>query len=276
MSSIEHITIIGSGKVGTSLYEAFSAAGFQVELPGKNLAAQKHAVIETDLLLLTVQDSQIRTLCEGLSTTLNSNTIVAHCSGALGSSELSAAKEVGCHVATAHPLNTFPTIESARLLLRNPTHNTHCFISGESEPATTLSWLFKKIGCITHQMKDDSKTAYHTACVFACNYLVSLSELSLQSAENGGLDRDQFWQAIQPLMLSTLENISAHGTSAALSGPVPRGDISTIKAHLTHLDSGRKLTRNLYTLLGQQAVELAADRNELSDSQLAQLKETLS
>lgn len=276
MTEIKKVTIIGAGKVGSSLSKALESIDVKVRLVSRDVEHQRLSVQDADLILLTVQDKKIKSVCDKISHAISKPTFIAHCSGSLSSEVLSSARSAGCLIASAHPLNTFSDMDSAKKLLLNKNHNTHCFISGDEQPSIALQHLFARMGFIPHIMKDSSKVAYHTACVFACNYLVSLSEISMQSAERAGLDRVEFWEALQPLIRSTLDNVSFNGAPSALSGPIARGDIPTIEQHLEHLESGPLLTKKLYTLLGQQAVALAADRHELPDHLLEQLKETLS
>ncbi len=269
----QKVCLIGAGKVGKSLKIAFDQAGYQCNLVGKDLSEQQRVAAAADLILLTVQDSFIQTVCEDIAGVLNLKHTVAHCSGALGSQVLTAAKAAGCSVGSAHPLNTFPNLAAAEALLCRADHDTACFVSGDNKTRATLSTIFSDLGFNISVLEDDqAKIAYHAACVFACNYLSSLAELSLQTAEQAGLEREQFWQALQPLMTSTLSNITQHGTAFALSGPIARGDINTVEKHLNILPNSMQ---SAYKALGQQALELAKQRSELDNTTLELIAEKL-
>ena len=272
----KHISIIGAGKVGKALYHAMIRAELSVSLIEKSEAEQREATGLSDIVLLTVQDSVIETVCKSIAPFTKAGSTIAHCSGALSAQPLELAKEHDCFTGTAHPLNTFPNEVTAQALLENTNHDTYCFISGDNEATTELTALFSSLGFKPSIIKDDAKIAYHAACVFLCNYLTSLSEIGLQTAELAGLDRQQFWQAVQPLMRSTLDNISMQGTQEALSGPIARADTSTITAHLNELSKAPDVIESAYKMLGQQAIELADAKGNLSAKQINELREALS
>jgi predicted short-subunit dehydrogenase-like oxidoreductase (DUF2520 family) len=71
------------------------------------------------------------------------------------------------------------------------------------------------------------------------------------------LSDEQAWEALQPLVRGTFENLLRDGPSAALTGPVLRGDVATIARHLEALTLD---DANLYRALGRAALEVAEKR----------------
>ncbi len=280
MTNIDNIAIIGNGNLGHGLARAFELQRFRVSLIGRNNTEQLNAVSRSDLIFITTQDASIEAVCEHIAPALQAGSIVAHCSASLGTDVLSAAQQANCNVASTHPLNTFPNIQASIELLTRPDHNSYCYITtgnstADKSTANTLSMLFERIGFTTGYLEEDAKTAYHAACVFACNYLTSIAEMSLQSAEMAGLDRDHFWAAIQPLLQATLNNISEHGTAQALSGPIARGDVATVEKHLDTLKESNSDLQHFYALLGQHALTLAKKRDNFNENTLEELINTL-
>ena len=55
------------------------------------------------------------------------------------------------------------------------------------------------------------------------------------------------------ILQQTLDNYSAHGADAAFSGPIRRGDVATVRSHLSAL---RKMpaAREVYVALAKNAV----------------------
>lgn len=278
-----NVTIIGAGNLGSSLAHALSHSAYsenhKTTLIGRDLTQQRVSAAEAKIVLITVQDNHIEAVCDHIAPVLNAGTVVAHCSGAIGTEVLASAQAKGCGTASAHPLNTFPSVEAGTALLSDPEHQSHCFVSGTPESVKPVARLFSDLGFVVSELDATKKAAYHTACVFACNYLTALVESSLLTAESAGLNRQQFWQAIQPLMLTTMNNISTQGTVNSLSGPLARGDIQTIKRHMTALaDTSPALSDTLldcYTSLGKQALTLTQAQNVLGEDVLNKLKETL-
>jgi len=74
---------------------------------------------------------------------------------------------------------------------------------------------------------------------------------------HAGLSDAQAWQALRPLVAGTLENLLDAEPQEALTGPVVRGDDTTIRRHLESLTKDDAL---LYRALGRAALELAEKR----------------
>ena len=271
-----NIAIIGRGKVGQSLTQLFSLKGYKVTNVGRSKKAQLEVIKTASLIFLCVDDSSIKSLCTELSPHFQEGSIVSHCSGALDSSVLITAQKSGYLIASTHPLNTFPNLESALSLFSSCEHGSYLYAEGQPKALETLLPLFETSGfnCLT--IERESKPLYHAACVFACNYLTSLMDMSLQSATAAGLDKNQFWESVQPLVRSTLENISKKGITNSLSGPIARGDTVTIETHIQILQEHSNSLKSSYTNLGLSALEIAVRKNELTDNQLESLRKTLS
>ena len=270
-----YVCIIGAGKVGHSLYYALRRNHIESTLIDRSTLDLKNRVAQSELTLITTQDSKIESTCEQISPWVTEGSTVAHCSGALNSQILESAAKHGAFTGCAHPLNTFPSMEIARELLTKNNHDTYCYLSGHSNALTLLEKTFSAIGFHVSYINDKSKAAYHAACVFLCNYLTSISETGLQIAESAGLDRDEFWNAVKPLIEATLNNISDHGTAASLSGPIVRGDLSTISVHLSALNSAPEIISKTYKVLGQQAANLAQKSGNIDKQTAEQIRSLL-
>jgi predicted short-subunit dehydrogenase-like oxidoreductase (DUF2520 family) len=85
---------------------------------------------------------------------------------------------------------------------------------------------------------------------------------------HAGLSDAEAWQALRPLVEGTFENLSHQEPMAALTGPVERGDVATIRRHLEALTHDDAV---LYRALGRAALELAQKRgmDEATAAQVA-------
>jgi predicted short-subunit dehydrogenase-like oxidoreductase (DUF2520 family) len=83
-------------------------------------------------------------------------------------------------------------------------------------------------------------------------------------AQSAGLDRQVWLAAIEPMVRAAVENISALGPEKALTGPVARGDIQTIRRHLEALAGSSESLRTLYAACGLQTVDLALRSGKIS------------
>ncbi len=121
----------------------------------------------------------------------------------------------------------------------------------------------------------EHKALYHAAAVMACNYLTGLLDAALNLAANAGIERRTAWQALEPLIRATVDNISALGTETALTGPIARGDHRTVKTHLSVLDRGARELSDLYRVLGSWTVDLAQRKGSIEETAARTLLETL-
>ena len=277
------IAIIGPGNVGTTLAILAARNGYQVCIGARNseqanIIAEKvghgckggnipHIIKKADFVLLTVSDDAIQSVCEELSaqSAFAENAVVVHCSGALDSDVLnSAIKTANCATASMHPLQSFPDAESAL----NSMNNVCCYYEGDSAALEKVKDFINDIGLMPVLIEKHAKTLYHIVGVTACNYLSALMDAALESGELANIDRDTMWQSLFPLVSSTLGNINRNGPSAALTGPIERGDIETIKRHvnsLLEIDKNLSTIPAIYATMGKQTIKLALKKQSISE-----------
>jgi predicted short-subunit dehydrogenase-like oxidoreductase (DUF2520 family) len=285
------IAIIGAGKVGTAVGVLASRAGYRVAaVAGRDhrrteQAASRigagvpalspcEAADRADLVLLTVSDDAIEAACRELvsARALARGNVVAHCSGALSSECLDPARrECGCHVASFHPLQSFPTVEAALASLPG----SYCFDEGDEAALEAVEELGTAIGAHCVRIETRHKVLYHAAAVMACNYLTGLLDAALSLATGARIERETAWQALEPLIRATLANISKLGTEAALTGPIARGDVRTVIAHLAALDERGGELSGLYRALGSWTVDLALRKGSIDETAARALLEAL-
>jgi predicted short-subunit dehydrogenase-like oxidoreductase (DUF2520 family) len=80
-----------------------------------------------------------------------------------------------------------------------------------------------------------SKVIYHLAAVFASNFINAVLFQGQQLFEILGLNGYSFNDIFAPLYSSTIKNIKKTSPAAALSGPIERGDLDTIKKHIREI-----------------------------------------
>lgn len=277
MKSLEprNIVVIGRGKVGQSLGGLLKLRGHKlIEL---NREYEKHLaqVAAADIVLICVNDDAIEAVCQSLANDLRAGTIVAHCSGAIDSSVLVSAQQEDCYIASCHPLNTFPNLGASLAKFANTDHASYLYAEGNHRALEHLLPVFEDAGFITQEIESTAKPLYHAACVFACNYLTSLMDMSIETARAAKLDEKQFWKSLQPLIQSTIDNITHGDTAAGLSGPIARGDFQTIETHLDVLERESTSLASNYASLGIRALEIAQRKGELSKDEMSKLKDIL-
>lgn len=291
MPAIPDITIIGPGKVGTAVGILAARAGLSVVAVGGSSADKTQAAAERigpgvracsgdeaagagGLVLLTVPDDAIEGLCRELSAAgaFAHGAIVAHCSGALGSDVLAIAREAcRCAVGSMHPLQTFPTAESA--LERLP--GAYCFCEGDARAVEMLEELARAVGATPARIDGGAKALYHAAAVTACNYLTALVDAAVAMCAEAGIDRATALAALGPLSTATMENVAAMGPADALTGPIARGDVGTVRRHLEALAEGDKKLSALYRAMASWTVQLAERKGTIDRATARSLHEIL-
>jgi predicted short-subunit dehydrogenase-like oxidoreductase (DUF2520 family) len=151
---------------------------------------------------------------------------------------------------------------------------TFCGCEGADEALQLLRPYFQQIGGRCFDIKSEEKPLYHAATVMCCNYLTALTETSAELFTQAGLQRETALQLMQPIMQATLSNIFLQGTTAALTGPIARGDTKTVAQHLEAIREPN--TSAIYKALGIAALKLSKQQESASPDTLAEIEQLLS
>lgn len=269
------VTIIGAGAVARSIALAlfyggvkidgiYSLHGNSAELLARKVKARVFGRI-TDIssvagvTVLCVPDGSISStagLIAKQCTNLKHKVII-HTSGALSSNELGILKKRGASVGSFHPMQTFPKNRNTQL------KDVWIAIEGERRALHAGRELAKILGAHTFAISKEAKVLYHTAGVFAANYLVTLLSAVEQIAKEIDIPRKNLWNIYTPIIEQTLSNVIATSPEEALTGPIARGDLGTVTKHVRAL-STKKLNHlvPLYAALGVETARVARKRNK--------------
>lgn len=270
------LNIIGGGKVGKTLarlwvkHDTFEvqdvlnrtpeSTDLAVAFIGAGHAAQHYADMRpADVWMITATDDLIAQCCEALagSGRLTTRSIVFHCSGALSSAALAAAAQAGAATASVHPVRSFVQPEQA---VRDFA-GTYCGTEGMSDAIDVLNEAFISIGAQMVPIDADSKILYHSAAVFACNYLVTLLDVAVHAYAKSGVPQDVALRMLEPLVRGTVDNVFRLGPPRALTGPIARGDMETAATQARAVASWNPEYGMLYEQFVTLTAELAARRN---------------
>jgi predicted short-subunit dehydrogenase-like oxidoreductase (DUF2520 family) len=266
------IAIVGCGTVGSAIGKLLSDAGYRISgVATSNLETAKKAAEATgaenhsdspsdiaqggDIVFITTPDDLIESMCVEMSEQggFQQGACVIHCSGALSSEILASARACGAKVATLHPLQSFASVDQAVSLLPG----SFCTIEGDKDALAMVREVAEDLGGIVLEISAKKKTLYHAAAVTASNYLVTLLHLALQLDRAAGLDGETSLKGLLPLIKGTLHNIGKKGIPDALTGPIARGDVATVSAHLRAIEKDAPELLLLYRCLGLYTVDLA-------------------
>jgi predicted short-subunit dehydrogenase-like oxidoreductase (DUF2520 family) len=88
--------------------------------------------------------------------------------------------------------------------------------------------LAASLGCHPFELADENKPLYHAAAAAAANFSLTALAMSRRLFAAAGVD----FAAVGPLIDAVVANAVAMGPEAALTGPVARGDVGTIRAQV--------------------------------------------
>jgi predicted short-subunit dehydrogenase-like oxidoreductase (DUF2520 family) len=267
--------IIGGGAVGTTLGLALTRAGWPIHAvasrdPGRRARfaslvegarpfAEAQALIEeVELVIVAVPDDAIGPLAA--SVRLYGGQAMVHTSGALGAEVLAPAMAAGTQIGTFHPLVAFADPERAIAAL----HGATVAIEGDDQLAALLGEMAEVLGATPVRLAPGTKAAYHAAAVLAAGGFIALLDAIAELGRVAGLDEAGSLAIYGPLIEGTLGNARALGIRAALTGPMTRGDLGTLTAHLVALQAHAPGVVALYVAAARREIDLAIERGALA------------
>ncbi len=276
--------IIGAGKLGKSLGILLARQLAVRGVVNRTLLSAQRACDEmgtgapvatmaelpaADIFLLATEDNQLEQACYELAAKgpLRPGDVVFHCSGSMTSAVLSAARQKGAYTATLHPLRSFASPQKSVRYFAG----TYCAVEGDAQALELLCPLFEALNAQIVTIHAETKTLYHMASVLASNYVVALSAAAVEGFTRAGLDQETAKAISNNLMAGTVANLQGLSHKEALTGPIERGDLMVLKAHLQALEEIPH-TKEIYKTLGKQAQRLTSHTKNIDES-MAQLWE---
>lgn len=272
------VAIAGCGTVGTAVGKLLASAGYSITgvsarsietatKAAKIIGAKRFSDRTWDIsrgagvVFITTPDDAIQSTCMAIAEHkgFDSKSVVIHCSGALSSEILLSARKCGAVVASLHPLQSFATVAQAETLMPG----AFCAVEGDAAALPVVRKLVTDIGGVLMEITPGAKILYHAAAVAASNYLVTVMHLALELDRAAGMPPDVSFRALLPLIKGTLGNIGAKGIPEALTGPIARGDVETVAAHLETIKERVPSLLTLYRTLGLCTVDLAKAKGTL-------------
>lgn len=209
------------------------------------------AVRGAEIVLLAVPDDAVTPLAGELADedSISPGHVVLHLSGLLDREALAPLRGTGAALGSFHPLQTIadPATAAERLA------GAYAGVEGDDRAAAAGEALAAALGMHPVRVSAMGKPAYHAGAVFAANFTTALAAVAERLARSAGIAPEVARGLYLPLFRGAVVNL-ADGPVAALTGPVRRGDVRTIEAHLAVL--GPEEAR-LYRLLAGEALALA-------------------
>lgn len=264
-----NIGFIGSGVVGKSLALALSAVGYNVTsccsrtlssaealasmIPKCSVSQDAQELVnQCELVFITTPDDVIGNVVAKLS--WSSGQGVVHCSGYGSLDLLSPAVTMGACCGSLHPLQTFASdcIDEENPLQR------FCGITFGVESdgwlRDVLETMAVKLGGNVVWLNSSDKALYHAAAVMSCGHLVVLLKEASKIWKHLGFSEKECLDALIPLAKTTLENVSFMGLDRSMTGPIARGDSTTLQGHIKAFQTGLDDMLHLYLALSKASI----------------------
>ena len=218
----DSVRVIGVGRAGSTIAARLRERGLQV-------ASGKDATADADLVVMAVPDAAIAELARALPI----GPWVAHVSGATSLSALDPHRLRF----SVHPLQTLSRDRGPEQL-----DGAWGAVTAEGPAAQErATWLATTLGLKPFDLADADKPLYHAGAAMASNFLVTLYRTAARLLDESHAPPE----ALVPLMRRTIEN------GFALTGPIARGDWSTVEAHLKALHERAPDIEPLYRALAE-------------------------
>lgn len=232
--------LVGPGRAGLSLGIALvekghTAVGVLGRDPGRAKAGARRLdssrlsweapLPEADLAIVAVRDDAITEVAGRLAPQARRVRAAVHLSGLTPASALQAMAGAGVTVGAFHPLQTLP----------DPTEGAAA-LSGAWVAVTAedpwlqgfLENLARSIGMRPFVLEDERRALYHAAAAASSNYLITALAIAEELFTRAGVPFD----AAGPLVEAVSANAFRLGPRQALTGPIARGDVGTVRGHL--------------------------------------------
>jgi predicted short-subunit dehydrogenase-like oxidoreductase (DUF2520 family) len=245
------IAIIGAGNLAGVLAQSLHHAGYRIDeiisRPARNsrrharkLAEEvgatprslSEALLQSDVVWLCISDDAIAGCAHTLSRRREwKGTIALHSSGALSSELLAPLRSRGAAVGSLHPMMTFVRGGRARQTMQGVWFG----VEGDAAAVRVARRIVRDLGGSLLTVRKENKALYHALGSFSSPMVVATLALAERIAREAGIRARSARAIMAPIVRRTLDNYLENGAAAAFSGPLARGDVTTIREHVKAL-----------------------------------------
>ena len=273
------IGIIGAGVVGTAVGVVLKQKGYEITGAYDVKSESTQQLVErigctphtspqevsrsADILFITTNDAAIRNVVDTLADrkAFYEGQVVVHMSGPQSSEILDRAKLFGANVLSVHPLQSFANVDGAITNLPGSVFS----IEGDRDAYDVAVCMVETLEGEYFFIDRKAKPLYHAGACVVSNYLVTLIDFGVRLLESTGIPRSAGVKALLPLIQGKVNNIENIGIPRALTGPISRGDLSTIVKHLECLEEMAPELMKMYSWLGFYTAQIAVEKGTIDD-----------
>ena len=272
------IGFVGAGRAGCSLGKYFTtkAAQADVTVTGYNSIVEEEArwaarftgssvferiedvIAASDAIILSTPDGAIKKVWDTIDKKNLTGKMICHLSGSLSSDVFSGIDMYGGYAISIHPMFAFSNKDSVYQQLDSVSFTL------EGHPYAVNVWqqLLDALGNRSVAIDKAKKPKYHAAASILSNQVIAVLATGYELLEECGFSEQEARTFSAALVRDNVEHVIADGCVSALTGPIERGDVGTVKKHLQELNDTQK---EMYRVCGSKLLELAGCKNPQTD-----------
>jgi predicted short-subunit dehydrogenase-like oxidoreductase (DUF2520 family) len=127
-------------------------------------------------------------------------------------------------------------------------------VTAEGDDRALAETLVSDLGGVAMFVPEDKRTLYHAGLAHGANHLVTLVAQAMELLSASGAEDPA--ATLRPLLTAALDNALADG-DAALTGPIVRGDVNTVAAHLADIAAHAPATLPSYVAMARATANRA-------------------
>ncbi|MEO8189409.1 MAG: DUF2520 domain-containing protein [Acidobacteriota bacterium] len=244
MTSLPVLTLIGPGRAGRAFARSWIDAGGRLEtIFGRTLAGARSAAealgtgkgeilpggtFAAEVLVIAVSDDGIAEMA-GAAARFGTCRLAYHLAGALPAAVLASLSRGGASLGSYHPLRTFTGAPGESL------RGSFVAVEGEEEACRSALAFSPALGVTAHRIAAQSKPLYHAGATLAAGGVVSIISLAARAWSLAGIPEEVSRPALADLAGHAAAGARIHDFAQALTGPIARRDLSTVRSHCAAL-----------------------------------------
>jgi predicted short-subunit dehydrogenase-like oxidoreductase (DUF2520 family) len=221
-------------------------------------------------LLIAVSDSAVEPVASLLARSRFQGGVALHTCGVKGPEALAVLACEGISCGALHPMQSFASAEQGVAAMAESNFS----IDGDPEALEWCSSIVTLVGGRSLRIRPEDRSLYHAAAVMASSCIAAVIYGALEMLKAAGVERSMALSTLAPLARTCTENSLYLGPIEALTGPIERGDSTTVLSHLKSLRNFPTPVKRLYCSAGLLVVQMALRRG-LPETKAAEIEELL-
>ena len=267
---MKQIAFIGAGRVAVTIGKYLSERGVPVAgyydtsrqsadeaatfTNSQAFTDEQGVVAAGDVIFIATPDDCIGTVWNKIKPMNISGKLIGMFSGSLSSSLFSGIGTTGASGASIHPMYAFSDKKSDYQQLKYVPFT----VEGDTPAVSFLCELWEGLGHTVTVIRPEDKVRYHAAASVASNHMIALYDMSLSMLADCGFKREDAVRLLTPLIRNNVSAMLSASPEEALTGPVERNDIETVRHHLQALTPEE---RAVYAPLAERLITVSEKKH---------------